>query len=146
MAGRPKQRLGLGPFRVDSRLSRPATNGQGEFRAKRSRSVRSDPLEHNFRMGIVCATALEGDYALAAGLAQRVVEKNPEVTWAYRHIIAYSALAGDLVTARDAIGRLRAANPGVAVTMSTSHPLRSVSRLYDVLAQGWRLAGLLEEN
>jgi TolB-like protein len=105
-----------------------------------------DPLEHNFRMGIVCAIALEGDYTLAARLAQRVVDKNPKVTWAYRHIIAYSALAGDPVTARDAVAKLRAASPGVAVTMSTSHPLRSVSRLYDVLAEGWRLAGLSEEK
>lgn len=64
---------------------------------------------------------------------------------AYRHIIAYSALAGDPVTARDAIEKLEAANPGVAVTMTTGHPLRHVSRLYDVLAKGWRLAGLLEE-
>lgn len=70
-------------------------------------------------------------------MALRVVDKNPQVTWADRHIAAYSALAGDLMTAHDAIGKLQVANPGVAITVKTSHPLRNVSRLCDVLAKGW---------
>lgn len=106
-----------------------------------------DPLEHNFRMGIACATALEGDHALAAKLAQRVVDKNPRVTWAYFELVAYSALAGDLVTARDAIGKLRAAVPNVSIeVMRSTIPRRHVSRLFDLLLEGYELAGLLEEE
>jgi tetratricopeptide (TPR) repeat protein len=103
-----------------------------------------DPLEHNFRMAIACATALEGEFATAATMAQRVLDKNANITWAYRHVIAYSALAGDVAAAHQATVRLQAANPGFPVTMTANHPLRRVSRLYDVLAKGWRLAGLPE--
>ena len=144
---RPEQRLGLGPFRVDSRLSRPATNGQGEFRAGvHAQSAR--PAGAQFQDGHRLATALEGDYALAAGLAQRVVEKNPEDDMGLSPALSHTRRwLGTWLLLVTRFGRLRAANPGVAVTMmTTSHPLRSVSRLFDVLAQGWRLAGLLEEN
>ncbi|PSH68322.1 hypothetical protein CU102_13550 [Phyllobacterium brassicacearum] len=105
-----------------------------------------DPLEYNFRMGIAWATALEGDYALAAKLTQRVLDKNPRVTWALFELVAYSALAGDLVTARDAVGKLRAADPNVSISvMRSTIPRRHVSRLFDVLVEGYKLAGLLEE-
>ena len=105
-----------------------------------------DPLEHNFRIGIANANALEGQFALAAKQLQKVLDKNPQMTWAYRPLASYAALAGDLVTARDAIGRLLAANPGVSIAMmKTRDPLRHVSRPFDIIVKGWRLAGLPEE-
>ncbi len=105
-----------------------------------------DPLEHNFRIGIANANALEGQFALAAKQLQKVLDKNPQMTWAYRPLASYAALAGDLVTARDAIGRLLAANPGVSIAMmKTRDPLRHVSRPFDIVVKGWRLAGLPEE-
>ena len=105
-----------------------------------------DPLEHNFRIGIANANALEGQFALAAKQLQKVLDKNPQMTWAYRPLASYAALAGDLVTARDAIGRLLAASPGVSIAMmKTRDPLRHVSRPFDIIVKGWRLAGLPEE-
>ncbi|UVC14293.1 BTAD domain-containing putative transcriptional regulator [Mesorhizobium onobrychidis] len=105
-----------------------------------------DLLEHNFRAGIAVTYGLEGDYALAAKLTQRMLDKNPQLTWAYRQLASFSASAGDLPTASDAIAKLRAANPRVSIAvMKTSHPLRHIPRLFDMFVEGWRLAGLPEE-
>ena len=93
-----------------------------------------DPLEHNFRIGIANANTLEGQFALAAKQLQKVLDKNPQMTWAYRPLASYAALAGDLVTARDAVGRLLAANPGVSIAMmKTRDPLRHASRPFDIM-------------
>jgi Tfp pilus assembly protein PilF len=105
-----------------------------------------DPLEHNFRAGIAVTNGLEGDFALAAKLTQQMLNKNPQLTWAYRQLASFSALAGDVSTARYAIAKLREAYPGVSIAvMKRSHPLRHSPRLFDVFVEGWRLAGLPEE-
>lgn len=105
-----------------------------------------DPLEHNFVIGLAGASALEGDYARAARLIQSVIDKNPHVTWAYRQLASYSAVAGDLETARHAVAMLRASNPGVSIAvLKKSHPFRHIPRLFDKFVEGWRMAGLPEE-
>ncbi|MGF7006170.1 BTAD domain-containing putative transcriptional regulator [Aminobacter sp. BE322] len=105
-----------------------------------------DPLEHNFTMGLAAASGLEGKFAQAAKLTQDMIDKNPQVTWAYRQLAAYSVFAGDPEAARRAIATLRAANPGVSIAvMKKSHPFRHIPRLFDTFVEGWRRAGLPEE-
>lgn len=104
-----------------------------------------DPLGFNFELGIANAHGFAGDHALAARLIQRMLDKNPQVTWAYRQLAAFAALAGDLQTARAAMSKLQAANPGVSIAvMKVSHPQRDMPH-FDLFVKGWRLAGLPEE-
>jgi predicted Zn-dependent protease len=96
-------------------------------------------------VGIALATAQKGDYAQAAKLLREVLGKHPGLTWVYRALAAFSALAGDLETARDAVGKLLAAQPHVSIAaMRADHPMRSAPRFFDELVRGWRLAGLPE--
>jgi TolB-like protein/Tfp pilus assembly protein PilF len=105
-----------------------------------------DPLEFNFRLGFASAHAHVGDYAVAAALVQKTLDKNPQVIWANRQLAAFAALAGDMRTARDAISKLQAAYPGISIaTMRAGYPGRNTPRLFDVFVKGWRLAGLPEE-
>ena len=105
-----------------------------------------DPLAFNLRMGIALALGLKGEYAQAAKLIQEVLNKHPQVTWAYRQLAYVSALAGDLPTARDAIKRLLAAHPNASVElMKLCHPVRHMPRVFDRMLEGWRLAGLPEK-
>lgn len=104
-----------------------------------------DPLEFNFKMGLASAHAHAGDYAMASALTQKMLDKNPQVTWAYRQLAAFAALAGDLPTARDAISKLQTAYPGISIAaMRAGHPVRNTPRLFDMFVKGWRLAGLPE--
>jgi TolB-like protein/Tfp pilus assembly protein PilF len=51
-----------------------------------------DPLEFNLRMGIAFTRAQTGEYAQAAKLIQDVLNRHPQVTWAYRQLAYVSAL------------------------------------------------------
>jgi TolB-like protein/Tfp pilus assembly protein PilF len=104
-----------------------------------------DPLEFNIRMGIALALSLKGAYAQSANLIRDVLNKHPNVTWAYRQLAYTSALAGDLPMARDAIRKLLAAHPNTTIAlMKVCHPSRSLPRVFDPMLKGWRLAGLPE--
>ena len=95
----------------------------------RRRSVRSI-LAHNFKLGIAIAIGNAGEYARAARQIQSVLDQYPQVTWAYRQLAAYQALAGDLASARRAVELLLAAHPNVSVAvMNTHHPGRHLPRL-----------------
>lgn len=67
-----------------------------------------DPFTFNLRIGIAAASAIAGDYGEAARIVREVLDKNPRVTWAYRVLAGWSALAGDLdVTLRTTPGGRR---------------------------------------
>jgi TolB-like protein/class 3 adenylate cyclase/Tfp pilus assembly protein PilF len=104
-----------------------------------------DPLEFHLRLGIALAFGIKGDYAAATRLIRAVLNQHPRVTWAYRQLAYIAALDGDLVTARDAMAKLRAANPYVSLAlMKASHPARQMPRVFDLMLEGWRRAGMPE--
>ena len=97
-------------------------------------------------MGIALARGLKGEYVQTAKLIQEVLNKHPKVTWAYRQLAYVSALAGDLPTARDAIKKLLAAHPSASIElMERCHPSRHMPRVFNLMLEGWRLAGLPEK-
>ena len=96
-------------------------------------------------MGIAFTRAQKGEYAQAAKLIQDVLNRHPQVTWAYRQLAYVSALDGDLPTARAAIEKLRAAHPNASIEfMKRCHPSRNTPRIFNLMLKGWRLAGLPE--
>ena len=74
-----------------------------------------DPFAFNTRMGIGAAYALSGRLVEAVNLAQDVIKTHRDVTWAYRQLAAWSAMAGDLQTARSAARSLLAAHPEFSI-------------------------------
>jgi TolB-like protein/Flp pilus assembly protein TadD len=104
-----------------------------------------DPLAFNQRIGIAMTFGYKGEYARAVQLLQEVLNKHPHVTWAYRQLAFVSAMAGDLPTARDAIRKLRAAHPNASIAlMQRAHPSRHTPRVFNLMLEGWRAAGLPE--
>lgn len=105
-----------------------------------------DPLTFNLRIGIAMTFGYKGDYVQSAKLLQDVLKQHPRVTWAYRQLAFVSALSGDLSTARHAIEKLRAAHPSATIAlMKKSHPSRHTPRIFNLMLDGWRRAGLPEE-
>jgi TolB-like protein len=105
-----------------------------------------DPLEFNLRIGIAFVWGFKGEYAIAARMTREVLNKHPGVTWAYRQLASFSALAGDLPAARDAIKMLLTTHPKISIeVMKAIHPMRRVPRVFELLLKGWRLAGLPEK-
>jgi hypothetical protein len=55
-------------------------------------------------------------------------------------------MSGDLATARDAIAKLRAAHPNTTIAlMKKAHPSRHTPRIFNLMLEGWRRAGLPEK-
>jgi TolB-like protein/Flp pilus assembly protein TadD len=105
-----------------------------------------DPLAFNLRIGIAMTYGYKGDYVQSAKLVQSVLKQYPRVTWAYRQLAFVSAMSGDLATARDAIAKLRAAHPNTTIAlMKKAHPSRHTPRVFNLMLEGWRRAGLPEE-
>jgi TolB-like protein len=104
-----------------------------------------DPLDFNLRIGIASSHGLEGDFAEAARQFREILREHPAIVWANRQFATYSALAGDLPTAREAMRRLITAYPHVSVKfMRENHPMRNTPRVFEMMLKGWRLAGLPE--
>ena len=105
-----------------------------------------DPLAFNLRIGIAMTYGYQGDYVHSAKLLQDVLKKHPRVTWAYRQLAFASAMSGDLPTACDAIAKLRAAHPNATITqMKKAHPSRHTPRVFILMVDAWRRAGLPEK-
>jgi TolB-like protein/Flp pilus assembly protein TadD len=105
-----------------------------------------DPLAFNLRIGIAMTYGYKGDYVQSAKLVQGVLKQYPRVTWAYRQLAFVSAMSGDLATARDAIAKLRAAHPNTTIAlMKKAHPSRHTPRIFNLMLEGWRRAGLPEK-
>lgn len=104
-----------------------------------------DPLAFNQRIGLAMTYGYKGEYARSAQLLQEVLNKHPHVTWAYRQLAFVSVMAGDLVTAREAMKKLRAAHPAATIAlMKRAHPSRHTPRVFNVMVDAWRRAGLPE--
>jgi TolB-like protein/Flp pilus assembly protein TadD len=119
---------------------------QARERFKRSLALSPlDPLAFNQRIGIAMTFGYKGEYAHAAKLLQEVLNKHPHVTWAYRQLAFVSAMAGDVPTARDAVRKLRTAHPNATIAlMKRAHPSRHTPRVFNLMLEGWRAAGLPE--
>lgn len=102
-----------------------------------------DPLGFNMRLGMAFSLAMEGALSQAIAIAHEVVNTYPDVTWSYRHLAAWSAMNGDLETARWAAGKLLAAEPGFTIDRYRALPwFQSIPRWQDQMAEGLRQAGL----
>jgi TolB-like protein/class 3 adenylate cyclase/Tfp pilus assembly protein PilF len=105
----------------------------------------ADPLAFNMRMGYALSLALAGSPAEAVSIARDVVSRHPEVTWPYRMMTAWSAMAGDRETARWAATRLLAAEPAFTIERYMTRPVfRDIPQWADEMAEALRQAGLPE--
>ncbi|WDZ80580.1 adenylate/guanylate cyclase domain-containing protein (plasmid) [Ensifer adhaerens] len=104
-----------------------------------------DPLAFNMKLGMAFSLAMEGHLSQALAIAHEVVNTYPDVTWSYRHLAAWSAMSGDLETARWAAGKLLAAEPGFTIDRYRALPwFQNIPRWQDQMAEGLRKAGLPE--
>jgi tetratricopeptide (TPR) repeat protein len=104
-----------------------------------------DPFSFNTRMGMASALACSGRPMDAVPIAKDVTKKHPDVTWVYRLLASWAAMAGDLVTARAAARKLLAANPDFTIRRYMAIPgFQNMPEYRDRLAQGLRDAGLPE--
>lgn len=105
----------------------------------------ADPLAFNMRMGIALSLAMAGSLSEAVAIAREVINKHPDVTWPYRMTAAWSAMSGDLKTARWAARKLLAIEPGFTIERYRARPVfRGVPQWADRTADGLRQAGLPE--
>ena len=123
--------------------------GQAELAAQRFDNAMKlsplDPSAFNTRMGTAAALARMGRFGEAAAIAKDVTKRHPDVTWAYRQLASWAAIAGDLPTARLAARKLLAAQPDFTIRRYLSVPtFREMTEYRDRLAQGLRDSGLPE--
>lgn len=105
-----------------------------------------DPFAFNTRMGKAAALARMGRFGEAAAIAKDETRRHPDVTWAYRQLASWAAIAGDLPTARSAARTLLAAQPDFTIRRYLDVPtFRDMTEYRDRMAQGLRDAGLPEE-
>ncbi|HEV7307718.1 adenylate/guanylate cyclase domain-containing protein [Ensifer sp.] len=104
-----------------------------------------DPLAFNMRLGMAFSLAMEGSLPAAIAIAQEVVTTYPDVSWSYRHLAAWSAMCGDLKTARWAAQKLLAAEPGFTIERYRALPwFKNIPGWEDRMVEGLRHAGLPE--
>ncbi len=102
-----------------------------------------DPLGFNMRLGMAFSMAMQGSLAQAITIAHDVVNSYPDVTWSYRHLAAWSAMSGDLKTARWAAEKLLAAEPAFTIERYLALPwFQKISQWQQQMAEGLRQAGL----
>lgn len=102
-----------------------------------------DPFAFNMRMGTAMALGLQGAYQEAIETTRDVLVRNPSVTWANRLLASYCAMTGEMRPARIALKKLIVATPNMSVrAMKDTHPMRHISRYYDVLVEGLERSGL----
>jgi len=105
-----------------------------------------DPFAFNTRMGMASALACSGRPKDAVAIAKDVAKKHPDVTWAYRLLASWAAMAGEMETARSAARKLLAANPDFTIRRYRAIPgFRNMPEYRDRLVQGLRDAGLPED-
>lgn len=104
-----------------------------------------DPLAFNMRLGMAFSMAMQGALPQAIAIAHDVVNTYPDVTWSYRHLAAWSALAGDMETARWAAQKLLAAEPGFTIERYRALPwFQRIPQWRDRMAEGLRQSGVPE--
>ncbi|PZV34818.1 BTAD domain-containing putative transcriptional regulator [Mesorhizobium kowhaii] len=104
-----------------------------------------DPLTFNMRLGMATAMAKTGSLSQAAAIAREVIAAHPDIIMSYRYLAAWSAMDGDLETARWAAQKLLAAQPGFTIERYRSLPFfRHMPEWADQVAEALRVAGLPE--
>ncbi len=104
-----------------------------------------DPLAFNMRLGMAFSMAMQGALPQAIAIAHDVVNTYPDVTWSYRHLAAWSALAGDMETARWAAQKLLAAEAGFTIERYRALPwFQRIPQWRDRMAEGLRQSGVPE--
>ncbi|PDT50381.1 hypothetical protein CO661_01710 [Sinorhizobium fredii] len=104
-----------------------------------------DPLGFNMRLGVATSMALAGSLSQAVAIAREVIASHPDVIMSYRYLAAWSAMSGDLETARWAAQKLLAAQPGFTIEQYRLLPFfRHLPKWADQVAEALRLAGLPE--
>jgi TolB-like protein len=104
-----------------------------------------DPLTFNMRLGMATAMAKTGSLSQAVAIAREVISAHPDIIMSYRYLAAWSAMDGDLETARWAARKLLAAQPGFTIDQYRSLPFfRHMPEWADQVAEALRLAGLPE--
>ncbi|MEI2302243.1 adenylate/guanylate cyclase domain-containing protein [Ensifer sp. MJa1] len=121
-----------------------ATHATEHFQRAMALSPR-DPLAFNMRMGMAFSLAMAGSLTQAIAIVHDVANSYPDVSWCYRHLTAWSAMNGDLETARWAAQKLLAAEPGFTIERYRALPwFQSIPQWQDRMAEGLRMAGLPE--
>ncbi|ANK72771.1 hypothetical protein FA04_09090 [Ensifer adhaerens] len=104
-----------------------------------------DPLAFNMKLGMAFSMAMQGALSEAIAIAQDVVNNYPDVTWSYRHLAAWSAMTGDMETARWAAQKLLAAEPGFTIERYRALPwFQRIPQWQHQMAEALRQAGLPE--
>jgi tetratricopeptide (TPR) repeat protein len=105
-----------------------------------------DPLAFNFKFGVASCLGHMNQYRQASEMLREILNRYPEVMWGHRMLAAFAAFAGEMETARASVQAMLKAQPRVSIAMMRSHhPARNTPRIFDLLVEGWRLAGLPEE-
>lgn len=123
--------------------------GEAELAAQRFETAMKlsplDPFAFNTRMGKAAALARMGRFGEAVAIAKDETKRHPDVTWTYRQLASWAAIAGDMPTARSAARTLLTAQPDFTIRKYIDVPtFRDMPEYRDQMAQGLRDAGLPE--
>jgi adenylate cyclase len=103
-----------------------------------------DPFSFNSHNGIGFANFVLGRYDQAIEWTLRGMREKSGMTWAYRDLAAYYALAGRIDDARNAIAELTKTRPHLTIA-KVGEALRFVEpKVLERYLSGLRLAGLPE--
>ncbi len=102
-----------------------------------------DPMAFNCDMGIGCAHFIARRYDQAVQWQEKALMVKPSAGWIRRTLAPAYALAGDLDRARECVGELVKAYPGITVS-DISQAMAFSREVMGRFAEGLRLAGLPE--
>lgn len=104
-----------------------------------------DPFAFNMRLGMATALAKTGSLSQAVAIAREVIAAHPDIIMSYRYLAAWSAMSGDLETARWAAQKLLTAQPGFTIERYRSLPIfRNTPEWADKVVEALIQAGLPE--
>lgn len=104
-----------------------------------------DPFAFNMRLGMATAMAKTGFVSDAVAIAREVIAAHPDIIMSYRYLAAWSAMSGDLETARWAAQKLLAAQPDFTIERYRSLPFFThMSEWADRVVRALKQAGLPE--
>jgi predicted Zn-dependent protease len=104
-----------------------------------------DPFAFAVRLGMGYALAKTGSLSQAVAIAREVIAAHPDIITSYRYLAAWSAMGGDLETARWAAQKLMAAQPSFTIERFRSLPIfRNTPGWADQVVEALIRAGLPE--